>query len=449
MTGSCYLLQTAELRVLVDCGFFQGASNSHDLNHEPFPFSPAGIDLVFLTHAHLDHSGLLPKLVKEGFAGTIVTTGATADLLGPMLQDSAKIQETDAAWLTKKALRAGKQPFRPLYSSEDADRVGALCSRVPYATVRNGTGSLRYRFLDAGHILGSGTLELWLSNPGADRKIVFSGDIGKQDSPIVRDPQPAVEADYVVMESTYGDRLHKDPGASVDELAEAIGSTFSRNGNVLIPAFSIGRTQDLLYLLNKLAREGRIPRLTVHIDSPLAEKATRAYLEHPECYDEEARRLIGGTFDDAISVRFTHSVEESMALNAVKSRAVIIAGSGMCNAGRIRHHLKHNIWRPECSVIFVGFQAFGTLGRKIVDGMKTVNINGDPVAVKARVYTIGGFSAHADQRELLDWLSAFGGRPTVFVTHGEERSSLAFAGAVRNRFGFTTHVPERGDVHEL
>ena len=450
VTGSCYLLQSGDLRVLVDCGFNQGSTNSHDLNREPFPFSPADIDMVFLTHAHLDHSGLLPKLVNEGFTGKIVTTGATADLAGPMLEDSAKIQETDAEWLTKKALRAGKQAFSPLYSHEDVGLVRNLFSRVAYGKMHNEKGRLRYRFLDAGHILGSGTLELWLPNGGTDRKVVFSGDIGRPDSPIINDPVPAADADYVVMESTYGNRMHKTAGASIDELALAVQETFSRGGNVLIPSFSIGRTQELLYLLNGLAREGRIPRLTVNIDSPLAEKATKAYLAHPECFDKEAKRLInGGMVGDAITVRFTHSVQESMALNEIKSGAVIIAGSGMCNAGRIRHHLKHNIWRPECSVVFVGFQAYGTLGRKIVEGMKIVNINGDPVAVKARIYTINGFSAHADQRELLDWLSAFGGKPTVFVTHGEEHASLAFADAVQDRFGFTTHVPERGDIHAL
>jgi metallo-beta-lactamase family protein len=406
--------------------------------------------MVFLTHAHLDHSGLLPKLAKEGFKGKILTTGATADLASPMLHDSAKIQETDAEWLTKKAARAGKQPFQALYTSEDVDRVLSLFSKVPCGAVQNREKGIRYRFLDAGHILGSGTLELWFSNNGSGQKIVFSGDIGRKGSPIINDPDPAEDADYVVMESTYGNRLHKTSPESVDELAQAIKDTFARNGNVLIPAFSIGRTQDLLYILNKLAREGSIPRCAVSIDSPLSEKATKAYLAHPECYDEEAKRLItGGTIGDAISIRFTQSVEESKALNEVKSHAIIIAGSGMCNAGRIRHHLKHNLWRPECSVIFVGFQAYGTLGRKIVDGMKTVSINGDEVAVKAQVHTIGGFSAHADQRELLEWLSAFRGKPTVFVTHGEEQAALAFAEAVQKRFGLTTHVPKRGDLHVL
>lgn len=449
VTGSCYFLQSDDVRILVDCGFTQG-SNSHVQNRKPFPFNPSEIDMVFLTHAHLDHSGLLPKLAKEGFIGKIVTTGATADLAGPMLQDSARIQETDAEWLTKKALRSGKQPFEPLYTYQDVDLVQSQFLKVPCGSLQNGKSGLRYRFLDAGHILGSGTLELWFSNGSSERKIVFSGDIGRKNSPIINDPDPAEDADYLVMESTYGNRLHKSSPETVNELTRAINETFTRNGNVLIPAFSIGRTQDLLYILNKLAREGRIPRVTVTIDSPLAEKATKAYLAHPECYDEEAKKLINnGTIGDAISVRFTQSVTESMALNNVKSHAIIIAGSGMCDAGRIRHHLKHNLWRPECSVLFVGFQAIGTLGRKIVDGMKTVNINGDDLAVKAGIHTIGGFSAHADQRELLEWLSAFQGRPTVFVTHGEEKAAFAFAEAVQKRFGFTTHVPERGELHAL
>jgi metallo-beta-lactamase family protein len=450
VTGSCYLLEGDGLRMLIDCGIMQGNSNAQEQNHRPFPFSPADIDLVFLTHAHLDHSGLLPKLAKEGFKGAIMASGATVDLAKPMLHDSAKIQESDAEWLAKKALRSGKNYLGPLYNSADVDRVMSLFRKVPCSAAVQVANGVRYRLLDAGHIMGSATLELWLSNGGAPRKIVFSGDIGKKNSPIINDPDPAEEADYIVMESTYGNRLHKSSGQSIDELARAIRETFERKGNVLIPAFAIGRTQELLYLLNKLAREGALPRLTVYIDSPLAEKATKAYLAHPECYDEEAKRLInGGTIGDAITIRFTQSVEESKALNEIKSRAIIIAGSGMCDAGRIRHHLKHNLWRPECSVIFVGYQAYGTLGRKIVDGFKTVNITGDEVEVKARIHTIGGFSAHADQRELLQWLEAYRGKPTVFVTHGEEEVALLFAGEVRKRFGFLTHVPKKGEVYEL
>jgi metallo-beta-lactamase family protein len=316
-------------------------------------------------------------------------------------------------------------------------------------TLDTGMG-LRYSFFDAGHILGSGSLALWLAAPDREKKIIFSGDIGKKGTPIINDPTLASEADYVVMESTYGDRLHKSSADTATELAEAITTTFAKGGNVLIPAFAIGRTQDILYILNRLARQGTLPKLTVTIDSPLAEKATRIYLSHPELFDEEAKRLLrGGRIGDAITVRFTHSIEESMAINKITSRAIIVAGSGMCEGGRIGHHLKHNLWRPECSIIFVGFQAQGTLGRRIVDGARSVSIWGEEIAVRARVWTIGGFSAHADQKELLAWLSTFRSRPTVFVTHGEEKAALSFADLVRERYGFLTHVPELGQHFDL
>jgi metallo-beta-lactamase family protein len=450
VTGSCYLLTLPNGKMLVDCGIVQGASDSRDRNREPFAFDPKGIDLLFLTHAHLDHSGLIPRLVKEGFRGRIITTTATADLIGPMLLDSAKIQENDAERMSRRAQRKGGEPVEPLYTTEDVEKALPLIDRVKYGqAIDTGTG-IRYCFLDAGHILGSGSLALWLAAQGTEKKIIFSGDIGKKGTPIINDPTLATEADYVVMESTYGDRLHKNSEDTAKELAEAITTTFGSGGNVLIPAFAIGRTQDILYLLNRLVREGALPKLTVHIDSPLAEKATRIYLGHPELYDEEAKRLIaGGTIGDAIDIRFTHSVEESMAINKIKSKAIIVAGSGMCEGGRIGHHLKYNLWRPECSIIFVGFQAQGTLGRRIVDGARSVTIWGEEIAVRARVWTIGGFSAHGDQKELLAWLSAFRSSPTVFVTHGEESAALTFADLVRERYGFTTRVPELGQQFEL
>jgi metallo-beta-lactamase family protein len=447
VTGSCYLLTVQKAKILVDCGVVQGASNSRDRNREPFAFDPATIDLLFLTHAHLDHSGLIPRLVKEGFQGRIITTTATADLIGPMLLDSAKIMENDAERMSRRLLRKGGGSVEPLYTTENVEKVLPLIDRAKYGQVIDTGRGIKYCFLDAGHILGSGSLALWIEG---GKKIIFSGDIGKKGNPIINDPTLATEADYVVMESTYGDRLHKNSADTVKELVEAITTTFEKGGNVLIPAFAIGRTQDILYILNRLVREGALQKLTVTIDSPLAEKATRIYLSHPELFDEEALRLLrGGRIGDAIAVRFTQSSEESMAINKIKSRAVIVAGSGMCEGGRIGHHLKHNLWRPECSVIFVGFQAQGTLGRRIVDGAQSVLIWGEEIAVRARVWTIGGFSAHGDQKELLAWLSAFRSRPTIFVTHGEEKAALAFADRVREQYGFLTHVPELGQEFEL
>lgn len=447
VTGSCYLLTLPQAKVLVDCGIIQGTGSSRDRNREPFGFDPQEIDLVFLTHAHLDHSGLLPRLVKEGFRGRIIATPATADLIGPMLLDSARIQENDAERMSRRSLRRGGEAIEPLYTTEDAEHVLPLVDRAAYGRDRDAGKGIRYRFLDAGHILGSGSLALWL--PGG-KKIVFSGDIGKKGNPIINDPTLCTGADHVVMESTYGDRLHKTEADSAAELCEAVLTTFAKGGNVLIPAFAIGRTQDVLYLLNRLVREGKLPKVTVFIDSPLAEKATRIYLSHPDLFDEEAKRLIAdGSIGDAITVRFTQSAEESMAINKIRSKAVIVAGSGMCEGGRIGHHLKHNLWRPECSVVFVGFQARGTTGRRIVDRAESVSIWGEEIAVRSRVWTIGGFSAHGDQKELLGWLSAFRNRPTVFVTHGEETAAFAFADLVRKEYGFTTHVPERGQQFDL
>ncbi|MBI5206020.1 MAG: MBL fold metallo-hydrolase [Nitrospirae bacterium] len=449
VTGACFYLQASELKMLVDCGMFQG-EDAYAVNKENFAFNPKDIDYLFLTHAHIDHSGLIPRLVKEGFRGKIIATPATADLAELMLYDSAHIQETDSVMHTKKALRAGKEPVTPLYTIDDVRAALSFFSRTPYGKIEHIGKGIKCRFIDAGHILGSGSLEMWFQDGPGEKKIIFSGDIGKKGNPIINDPSTATESDYVVMESTYGNRLHKPMSETINELAEAIKVTFKRGGNVIIPAFSIGRTQDLLYDLNRLVREGRLYNINVYIDSPLAEKATKTYLAHPECFDEEAKRLISGNvIGDAVKVKFTHSVEESMALNKIKSNAVIIAGSGMCDGGRVRHHLKYNLWRPECSIIFAGFQARGTLGRRIVDGAKMVHIFGEEIAVKAKVHTLGGFSAHADQKELLEWLSAFKGSPRVFVVHGEEETALTFSGLIKEKYGFVTHVPAKGETFEL
>lgn len=449
VTGSCFYMECNNLKFLVECGMYQG-EDAEEINKAAFDFNPEEIDYVFVTHAHLDHSGMLPRIVKEGFKGRIITTSATKDLLEIMLYDSAHIQESDTEWLTRKALRAGKPPVIPLYTTEDVRNVMPLIDIKKYGEIFHIGNGIKYRFLDAGHILGSGTLELWFQDSLKEKKIVFSGDIGKKGNPIVKDPLNPVEADFIVMESTYGNRLHKPLKESIDELVDAVKTTLKRGGNVYIPSFAVGRTQDLLYILNNLLRKKRLYNINVYLDSPLAQEATQIYLSHPECFDEDAKKLFTTKdYNDSIKLHFVQSAQESMALNKIKSGIIVIAGSGMCEGGRIGHHLKHNLWRSECSVIFVGFQGKGTLGRKIVDGAKTVHILGEEIAVKASIYTINGFSAHADQAELIEWISFFKDSPEVFIVHGEEEVSMVFSSLVNERFGFKTYVPEKGEMFML
>ncbi len=449
VTGSCYHLTLKDMEVLVDCGMYQG-KQADEVNRSPFLFQPERISYLFLTHAHIDHSGLIPKLVAEGFGGRIITTSATADLAEIMLFDSAHIQEKDAEWLTKKSLRQGKdEVFEPLYRSEDVEAAIPFFDKVAYGAIHDLPAGLKYRFIDAGHILGSGSLELWYPSGGKEKKIVFSGDLGKRGNPLVRDPQHPGPADYVVCESTYGNRLHKGHEESIEEFADAIRTTFKRGGNVLIPAFAVGRTQDILFMLNKLTREGKLRNIEVYIDSPLADKATQVYANHTDFFDPEDITFFQLKGNANLKINFTRTIEESQKLNSIKSGAIIMAGSGMCEGGRIRHHFKHNLWRPECSVIFTGFQVRGTLGRIIVDGAKMVHVLGEDLAVRARIYTIGGFSAHADRKELLEWLGAFSGKPEVFIVHGEESVSLDFEKAVQETLGFDTHVPEMGEERDI
>jgi len=449
VTGSCFYMECNNLKFLVECGMYQG-EDAEEINKAAFDFNPEEIDYVFVTHAHLDHSGMLPRIVKEGFKGRIITTSATKDLLEIMLYDSAHIQESDTEWLTRKALRAGKPPVIPLYTTEDVRNVMPLIDIKKYGEIFHIGNGIKYRFLDAGHILGSGTLELWFQDSLKEKKIVFSGDIGKKGNPIVKDPLNPVEADFIVMESTYGNRLHKPLKESIDELVDAVKTTLKRGGNVYIPSFAVGRTQDLLYILNNLLRKKRLYNINVYLDSPLAQEATKIYLSHPECFDEDAKKLFTTKdHNDSIKLHFVQSAQESMALNKIKSGIIVMAGSGMCEGGRIRHHLKHNLWRSECSVIFVGFQGKGTLGRKIVDGAKTVHILGEEIAIKASIYTINGFSAHADQAELIEWISFFKDSPEVFIVHGEEEVSMVFSSRVNERFGFKTYVPEKGEMFML
>ena len=439
--GSCYHLSGNGMQFLVDCGMQQGENAE---NEHPFAFQPSEIACLFLTHAHIDHSGLIPKLVREGFRGQIVTTGATAALVKIMLHDSAHIQEKDAEWKTKKALRQGKDHvFEPLYTIKDVEAALPFFVEKEYGeTGRVGKG-FKYRFIDAGHILGSSTFAPWYQDSPAEKKIVFSGDIGNKGNPIIAEPELTTTADYVVMESTYGNRLHKSAAESIDELVEAVKVTFKRGGNVIMPVFAVGRTQGLLCILNDLVASKRLPPFDVYIDSPLASEATKVYLSHQQYFDEEGRKfswVIGG---DAIKPHFTESIEESQAINRIKSGVVVMAGSGMCEGGRVAHHLKHNLWRPECSIVFTGFQARGTLGRRIVDGASHVHVLGEEIAVRAKVYTINGFSAHADREGLLEWLSSFVSRPEVFIVHGEESVAIDFAKLVEEKLGLVTHVPHR------
>ncbi len=448
VTGSCYLLQGSNYRILIECGMYQGR-DAEAVNRRPFPFDPAGIDCLFLTHSHLDHIGLVPRLVKEGFRGKILATTATADIVELILRDSAHIQESDAEWYNRKALRTGLALKEPLYIARDVDMVIPLIERKQYSRIEQLCEGVRYCFVNAGHILGSSTLELWYKDEGREKKIVFSGDIGKKDNPIVNDPVFVEETDYLTIESTYGNRNHKGMEASIDELVNVIRSTFRKGGNVIIPSFALGRTQDLLFILNKLVKQDRLFRINVYIDSPLGERITKVYAAHPEYFDEEAKEMFSIESRDALRLHFTKKQNESMALNRIKREAIIISSSGMCEGGRVKHHLKHNLWRKESSIVFVGYQAEGTLGRQIVDGAKTVEVLGEDIVVRAGIHTLGGFSAHADQGELLDWIGQFKNRPEIFIVHGEEKSSLAFQAAIKERFGFKTHIPRVAESYEI
>ena len=446
VTGSSYLITTDTAKVLVDCGMFQGMNDGEKRNLRPFPFKPSEISVVLLTHAHIDHSGLIPKLVKDGFKGKIFTTRASVDLCGILLLDSAHIHERDAEWETRKRMRKGRKAVAPLYNIADAAESLSHIEGIDYDVVLKAAPNMEVRFKDAGHILGSAILELWVMEKGRKVKIVFSGDLGNRGAPIVKDPTYISDADYILIESTYGNRQHKGMKETIEEFAGAIGETLRKGGNVIIPSFAVGRTQDILYILNQFSREGRLNNLNVFIDSPLATNATRVFLKHPECFDKETLELITkGQFPKGTPIlKFSETPEESMSINRIKSGAIIIASSGMCEAGRVRHHLKHNLWREECSIVFVGFQAQGTLGRQIVDGAKTVKLFGEVVAVRARVYTIGGLSAHADKNGLMDWLTHFNVKPKkIFVVHGEEKTSIDFAQSVHERFLVDTHVPRQ------
>lgn len=448
VTGSCFLVDS-DRRFLVDCGLFQGGQAMDALNREPWPFDPADLQAVLLTHAHIDHSGRLPKLVKDGFRGPIFTTAPTAALSRILLLDSAHIQEMEAEWKTRKNLRKGREPVPPLYTTDDVERTLGLFQTVSQDTLFGLSDTLQARFRNAGHILGASILELWEGDVKNGFKVVFSGDIGRKEQLIVKDPEQIFQADVLLIESTYGNRKHRSYEESVTELAEAVRYSYEHGQKVLIPAFAVERTQEILYVLGKLLREGAIPRLPVYLDSPLAIAATEIFRQMLHELDEDTQEIVNQGYDPFSfpELVFSHTAQDSQALNELKGPAVIIAGNGMCTAGRILHHLKHNLWRRGCSLVIVGYQAEGSLGRRIIEGAKTVRIFGEDIAVRAKVFTIGGFSAHADQDELLQWLGHFTNpKLQVVVIHGEKDIAHAFATTVKSRFGFQTMVPELGET---
>ncbi len=454
VTGSNFLIEASGgRRVLVDCGLFQGGKEMESRNWEDWGYDPKLIDGLILTHAHIDHSGRIPKIVKDGFHGRIITSPPTAELCEVMLLDSAHVQEMDAEWQTRKNRRRARRHIEPLYTTEDAEQSLQYLHPIERDTVFEVEPGIKARLRDAGHILGSCAVELWIEDSGTQTKVVFSGDLGRQDKPIVNDPFKIVEADYLFVESTYGNRRHRNFEESKIELLDAIRYGVSHNEKVIIPAFALERTQELLYVLGEFHRAGKLPDIPIYLDSPLAIKATEIFHRNRKYFDEDAQEIIDQGFDPLgiPNLRFTRTTKESMAINNLPGSAIVISANGMCTAGRIKHHLKHNLWRPGACIIILGFQAEGTTGRKIVDGAKTVTIFGEPVAVKAKVFTIGGVSAHADQEDLLSWVGHFTekSRPRVFVVHGESGSSEALAQAIRERHGLDVYVPRRREVLDL
>ncbi len=457
VTGSCHLISTENHKVLLDCGQFQGGKEMDKMNEEEFPFNPAEIECVILSHAHIDHCGRIPLLVKRGFKGPIYCTDATADLLEVMLKDSAYIHEKDAEWQTKKNLRTGKPPVDPLYTIQDSEAALRLVKPILYDQLVELNPDMKIVFNDAGHILGSAITELWITEGDKTSKLVFSGDLGVENRPILRDPVKIKKADYLIMETTYGNRLHPENSTSIDELIQITLKTIKRGGSVIIPSFAVGRTQELIYQFNMFYEHhpeyaDTLGKVYVYIDSPMATTATEVFKKNAQVFDEETKAYImsGDHPLDFPNLKFTRNTADSQMLNEDKSPKIIISASGMCEAGRIRHHLKHNLWDSRNSIVFVGYQAEGTLGRMLVEGAKEVKLFGEPIMVGAEIYNLEGFSGHADQKGLLDWLGGFQKEPKhIFLVHGETQSKIDFAAKVKEVFGYEPIVVNGNTEYEL
>lgn len=448
VTGSCFLLDSGE-QYLIDCGLFQGGKQMEALNRKEWGFDPRGIKALFLTHAHIDHCGRIPKLVRDGFHGKIYASLPTVELAKILLLDSAHIQEMEAEWESRKNRRRGKADVQPLYTVADAEKALTHFEVLPKDERIALNDSLALCFRNAGHILGSSILELWCGTGKDSRKIVFTGDLGHRNQLIVQAPHTVLRADILFLESTYGNRNHKSFEASRAELLEAILYSYHHNEKVIIPAFAVARTQELLYIIGEFFRSGQIPSMPVYLDSPLAIAATGIFRRMKDFFGEDTQALFHEGVDPFSfpQLVLSHTAQDSMRINESAGTGIVIAGNGMCTAGRIKHHLKHNLWRKGASIVFVGFQAAGTIGRKIVDGARAVRVFSENLAVRARVFTIGGFSAHGDQADLLEWLSHFETRDMdVYVIHGEEHICIAFAELIQRRFGVRSHVPGIGDI---
>lgn len=453
VTGSCHYIEACGKSILLDCGMEQGRDT---YENQEIPVAAGRIDYVFLSHAHIDHSGLLPLLHKNGFQGQIYATEATTDLCRIMLLDSAHIQEFEAQWRNRKNKRAGKAPFEPLYTTEDAMAVMEHFVPCDYMKEIEVCEGVKIRFTDVGHLLGSSSIEIWLTENGVSKKIVFSGDIGNINQPIIHDPRYTTEADFVIMESTYGDRYHTAPPDYVAELAGQIQQTFDRGGNLVIPSFAVVRTQEMLYFIREI-KERRLVHghdgFKVYVDSPLAIEATRVFAEnYLGCYDTDAMALVQKGINPLTfqGLEVAVTPDDSMAINFDKSPKVIISASGMCEAGRIRHHLKHNLWRPECTILFVGYQAIGTLGRNIIEGEKEVRLFGETITVNAHIEELAGVSGHADKKGLLNWVNHFEKKPErVFVVHGEDLVCEDFTKCLKEEYGYNAFAPYSGACFDL
>lgn len=459
VTGSNHLIQARGRNIMLDCGMYQG--KDEDLNAEEFAVNPSEIDCLLLSHSHIDHSGRIPLLVKQGFKGNIYCSKPAYDLCEIMLLDSAHIQETEAEWKNNKARRSGKKFVKPLYTQEDAAASLQYFKPVLYEQIINIDENITVKFNDAGHILGSSIIEIWIKDEEDTIKIVYSGDLGMHEKPLLNDPVQIKKADYLIMEATYGDRVHENIEKRTEELINIILKTAGRGGSVIIPSFAVGRTQELIYELNKYydshlneigTKENKLKKIPVYIDSPLAVKATEIFKRNSHAFDKEAKEYImkGDNPLDFQNLHFTLTADESRKLNISTEPKIIISASGMCEAGRIRHHLKHNLWRKEASVVFVGYQAEGTLGRRLLDGEKQVKILGEDIKVNAEIYNVEGFSGHADKTALLNWIDGFNEKPgKIFIVHGEKEAKEAFAMEVKERFKINSIIPQYNVLYDI